>query len=116
MKKIEAILIKAGDDNIYFQEYWVPSHGLEEAKKARAEGKVVIISICDCGCWSANEWRGSLSMPTQALVKELFGDDPLIACGYRKPRKGEQILLVTEEEVAKTYGFNSLVIYNSNFK
>lgn len=95
IKKIEAIL--ADPEDVCFLRYWVPSHGLKDAKKARAEGKVILISWCDCGCWTKE-----LQEKANLLVEETFGNDSLVAFTY-SGAEGRRVLLLPKESQLSNY-------------
>lgn len=93
MKKIEATIFEP--EEIYYQEYWVPSHPISEMVKARSEGKLVLIHRCDCGCFASKE----LQEKAKSLLKETFGDDPFVAfIGRRTDKKNCAVVLPNEFE------------------
>jgi hypothetical protein len=90
IKNIEVVVVDPED--VFFQSNWVPSHGLEKAVRARAEGKVVLISGCDCGCWNEKT-----TAQAELLIKKVFGDDKLVAFAHCSA-KGRRVLLLPDKD------------------
>lgn len=75
MEKIEAQFFTA--EEVYQDMYYT----IDEwpVKQARKEGKLVLLSRCDCGCW-----RGQEGEEKMQRFEKNFGDDPLVLIGVAR--------------------------------
>lgn len=87
MENVEALIFKA--EEVHMERYWIP-RDFQTLVEARRQGKLVLLHLCDCGCW----WESGAWAARTAKCKEVFGNDPFVVLRVPLHYEGKDIVIL----------------------